>query len=242
MLHSTKNKKGTLYKRYLGVRDETEGNIFAEDEITSVVLGPLDFISNEDVFYFWAKLLGSAGHSVFLSETPPSSICMKMWDRRITEKGVVEPDVVVAMTWPDGRSNILLIEMKWRAPLSGKNKNQLHQQWNFYLNEQERKTALHILIAPHILEGVNAINEDDVWQGRLVLIPWLNVRTELGKLANCYSAIGRWALYADTFLERIGVFKFGGFKHFILDKPLPLLIPPTLFWCPKKSMGLVQPN
>ncbi len=228
MLHSTTKKKGTLYKRYLGDRDGKEGNVHEEDEITSAVFGPLDFLADEDVFLFWTKLLGSVGHSEFFPATPPRSIEMKMWDRRTAMDGrPVEPDVVVEMAWPDDRRT-LLIEMKWNAPL--KPKNQLQRQWNSYLEQQEREKGLHLLIAPDIAAGSKAKNKKDVWQGKLVLIQWLEIRSVLGELKNLKTAIGRWAMHADFFLERIHVQRFGGFAELQMEKPLPAVLPPTLFW------------
>lgn len=227
MLHSTTKKKGTLYKRYLGGRDGKEGNVHEEDEITSAVLGPLDFLADEDVFFFWTKLLGSVGHSEFFPTTRPLSIEMKMWDRRTTKDGVVEPDVVVEMAWPDDRRT-LLIEMKWHSPLSGE--DQLHRQWNFYLKKQEREKGLHLVIAPDVAAGSKAKNEKDVWHGKLVLIQWLRVRSVLGGLKNSKTAIGRWAMHADFFLERLHVRRFGGFGELQMEKPLPAVLPPTLFW------------
>lgn len=225
MLHSTTKKKGTLYKRYLGGRDGKEGNVHEEDEITSAVLGPLDFLADEDVFLFWTKLLGSVGHSEFFPTTRPLSIDMKMWNRRTTMDGVVEPDVVVEMEWPDDRRT-LLIEMKWHAPLSGE--DQLHRQWSFYLEQQERDKGLHLLIAPDIAAGLKAKNKKDVWQGKLVLIQWLKIRSILGGLKKSEKAIGRWANHADYFLERIGVQRFDGFSQLKMDKPLPAVLPPAL--------------
>lgn len=228
MLHSTMKKKGTLYKRYLGDRDGKEGNVHEEDEITSAVLGPLDFLADEDVFLFWTKLLGSEGHSDFFPTTPPRSIEMKMWNRRTAlDGGSVEPDVVVEMAWPDDRRT-LLIEMKWRAGLSGD--DQLQRQWNFYLEHQEREKGLHLLIAPDVAAGVEAKNDDDVWHGKLVLIQWLKIRSVLGGLKNSKTAIGRWAMHADFFLERLHVLRFGGFGELQMDKPLPAVLPSTLFW------------
>lgn len=227
MLHSTMKKKGTLYKRYLGDRDGKEGNVHEEDEITSAVLGPLDFLTDEDVFLFWVTLLAKAGRADFFPKSPPVSINMKMWDRRSTKDGIVEPDVVVEMEWPDDRRT-LLIEMKWHAPLSGE--KQLQRQWNFYFEEQEREKGLHLLIAPDVAAGSEAKSKDDVWQGKLILIQWLKVRSVLGELKDTKTAIGRWAMQADFFLERLHVQRFGGFGDLKMDQPLPIALPQTLFW------------
>ena len=66
MLHATFKGKGKLYTRYLGHRDGEERKVHEEDEITSTVLGPLDFMAPADVHRFWQCVLVAAGHAEFL--------------------------------------------------------------------------------------------------------------------------------------------------------------------------------
>jgi len=146
----------------------------------------------------------------------------------------IEPDAVVHMVWPDNVSRILLIELKWHAPLSGN--NQLHRQWREYLTAEEREQALHLFIAPEISAGIQATeNNDDygnVWlQGnRLIPISWLHIRSILNKLSNESLPLLRWAHLANNFLEAIGIRKFAGFGYIKTNLSLPEYLPENIFW------------
>lgn len=255
MLHAVMKRKTRYYKRYekrtphasdSDLNDqERERHVSQEDEITSTVLGPLDFLPFHDFHRFWQELLCAAGHNKFLPDQSPSRIKLLMWDRRVVNDGTpIEPDVVVTMDWEDGTSRILLIEMKWHSPLSGT--NQLHRQWMQYLTEMERAGAVHILIAPNISEGAHAPNNEkaggNVWQttgeNHLVLMPWLKFRNILSAFSREDSGLGRWARHADQFLERINVRKFGGFNNWEYQISLPSRLPSCVFWQPYRFSGL----
>lgn len=229
MLHATaRNGKSTLYKRYLRERDGEERKVCQEDEITSIIFGPLDFLSPTDGHRFWQRVLKAAGHAEFLPATPPLKMSMDMWARR--KYVAIEPDIVITMDWAVDVQRILLIELKWEAKLSD---NQLQKQWQKYLkNDAQCDQALHLFIAKTISEGVQARTSKDVWQkgDSLVLLPWLKIRTALGDFSKEASALGRWAKLADHFLERVGIAKFSGFDQLSsCVAPLPIL-PHTLFW------------
>lgn len=236
MLHATaRHGKSTLYKRYLGERDGEERRVCEEDEITSTVFGPLDFLCPTDGHRFWQRVLEAAGHANFLPGAPPSKVSMDMWAHR--KAVAIEPDVVITMDWADGVQRILLIELKWEAGLSD---NQLQRQWQDYLeNDAQRDQALHLFIAKTISNGVKARATKDVWQkgNSLVLLPWLKIRSALGEFSKEASPLGRWAKLADQFLERVRIRRFGGFNQlFPCVCPCPNL-PLTLFWHPYTYTG-----
>jgi hypothetical protein len=248
MLHAIDKGKTKFYHRYLGRRDDDERKVHEEDEITSTVLGPLDFLPAMDVYRFWREVLHSTGHAAFLPSAPPSDVDVALWPRGKAKNdgNSIEPDGVVTIKTADGQTRILLLELKWRAGLGGKNKNQLHRQWKQLLNEAERAQALHLFIAPEITAGAQAPNNEeaggDVWQSpegsRLVLLPWLRIRAILSEFAKENSALGRWANLSDLFLERVGIRRFAGFRK--LTTPFPLLAVdlPYLFWTPHQFSGL----
>ncbi len=248
MLHATAKNKSKLFMRYLGERDGGDTKVCEEDEITSIVLGPLDFLSPADGHRFWQRVLESAGYAKFLPADSPLKISVATWPRdKATDNGnSIEPDVVITMQWAEGVSRTLLIELKWRAPLSGD--NQLHRQWLHYLDEATRTHALHLFIAENVSAGVQALSNDkaggDVWQteegSRLVLLPWLRIRTIFDEFAKEDSALGRWAKLADRFLECIKIHKFSGFDHFPDGLSLPTQLPSTLFWRPLTFAGWVS--
>lgn len=238
MLHATNMGNSALFKRYLGYRDEEERKVHEEDEITSIVLGPLDFLQPAAVHEFWRCVLVSAGYADFLPNEAPAEIKTEFWPRRkaTDNSKPIIPDAHVTMTWPDSRSRILLIELKWRAGLSGY--DQLHRQWQCYLSEGEQKQALHLFIAPEVSVGVKALSDENaggnVWQdgNRLVLLPWLQIRSVLVELEKEYSPLGRWAGLAARFLGKIQIRKFSGFRHISVDQALPTMLPNIVFWQP----------
>ena len=228
MLHVTSHRgKSSFYKRFVRrsdyEKDETENNIHQEDEVVSTVMGPLDFLSTEENFTFWKHLL-KLEH-----EHTPVMVKVDFWPKRNKKQsGYVEPDAHIVFEFSEQASLNLLIEFKWHAPLSGD--NQLHDQWQIYLSDEERMNSLHLFIAPSIEYGIQAKKDNDLWGEKLRLISWLEVRNVFSKIKKQPSALGRWATHADSFLHRVGIQQFNGFKHinsdFNLDKTATL---PSVF-------------
>jgi|MTBAKSStandDraft_1061840.scaffolds.fasta_scaffold10884_2 hypothetical protein len=250
MLHSTCKGKSNLYKRYLGERDGKEKKIYEEDEITSIILGPQDFLPVSEVYYFWKLVLENSSYQEELPQEMPSNADVSLWPIRHKSfgTGTIEPDATIVFNWLDKRRLILLLEFKWRAPLSGG--EQLHHQWNDYLSDSERKDAIHIFIAPEISAGSAAKNNElgDVWlsskgRGRLVLLPWLLIRDTLQDISNTKqnAAIGRWAELVNTFLAKVGINNFQGFIHIIDTIPSIETGKYPLFWHPFSGVGTIGP-
>lgn len=61
MLHAFCHKKSGLYKRYLGHREQGEKRVCEEDEITALIMGPLDYLSAEATGMFWRALIERGG-------------------------------------------------------------------------------------------------------------------------------------------------------------------------------------
>jgi len=256
MLHAIGKSKTKFYHRYLGRRDDDERKVHEEDEITSTVLGPLDFLPAVDVYRFWREVLHSTGHATFLPSVPVSDVNIDLWPRRNAKNdgNSIEPDVVITIKTLDGQTRILLLELKWRSPLSGE--DQLHRQWKLYLNEIERSHALHLFIAPETSAGAQAPNNTevggDVWKegSRLVLITWLRIRSVLSNFAKEEnSALGRWARLSDQFLGLVGIRRFDGFLNIANPLSIPVMNSAYLFWNPHNFSGwttryenLVLPN
>jgi len=243
MLHATDKGKSKLFERYLGKRDadSDKRKVHEEDEITSNVLGPLDFLAAAEAHRFWQRILATAGHAGFLLNEPPERIVFDLWPRRkASDTGQsIEPDAFVRMHWPENRSRILLIELKWRAPLS--RDDQLHRQWLNYLDDVEREQALHLFIAPEVSAGAQAPHNiqagGNVWQNQqggscLVLLSWLHIRSVLSELTKDDSPLGRWARLSDQFLNKLQIRKFGGFRHLNVNVKIPEKLPEVIFWHP----------
>lgn len=240
MLHAIYRSKTRYYQRYHGDRSDTHGerHVREEDEITSTFLGPLDFMQPGEILGFWREVLRLIGRAEILPNAPLHNAELRLWPSS-SDGRRIEPDAVLELHWTDGARRILLLEFKWRAPLSGE--DQLHRQWQHYLGVEERRDAYHLFIAPEVSAGAAARNSEigDVWSStdgnRLILIPWETIRSALDNLKVRHAAdtrLARWSIIADRYLERIGIYRFGGFRSLnpLLDSSLVATTP--LFWKP----------
>jgi len=84
-----------------------------EDEITSIIFGPMQYFPARDVWEIFRNLSGYAGIN-FWPIKMPESVKMHFWPKT----GPVEPDLVIQFY--RGEENILniILEVKWDAPLS----------------------------------------------------------------------------------------------------------------------------
>lgn len=238
MLHAIDRRKTSFHNRYSS-RSEREGHekrVPAEDEITSLIFGPLDFMSAEQSITVWRYLLASAGRADFLPLSSPQAIDLSFWDRRVSCKDArpVEPDIVVRMRWPNGDCRTLLIEIKWNAGLSGE--HQLRRQWEGYLrSDEERARAMHIFIAHDVLCGLNELQQRagaNFTMSSLILCPWLRVRAVLNSVlaTSTDGGLRRWAKLADGLLKKLGVYSFSGFSGWNMKVPDGDFSASRVFW------------
>lgn len=217
MLHAFNQKKSRLYQRYLGHRDETtEKRVAEEDEITSLIMGPLAFLSPGAIAAFWDALVRLRNPEHAFPTEAPTRATMRFWPRNRR----VEPDLRVDLTW-GSFTRVLLVEFKWRAPLSSE--QQLHDQWNIYLDEDERDRALHLFIGLDTSEGVNAQNRKDDWQGKLIMRSWFDVLTSAATInAGAGLELRLWSEQVQKCLKLLAIRPFCGFKALT-----PPLLPDT---------------
>lgn len=223
MLHAFSHKKSRLYKRYLGYReDPAEKRVAEEDEITSLIMGPLAFLSPAAVGAFWLSLVRLRNPDHEFPAGAPTHADMHFWPRR----GKIEPDLRVDLAWGDD-TRVLLVEFKWRAPLSGE--NQLHDQWEIYLRPDEHDHALHLFIGLDTSEGINALNRRDIWQGKLLMRSWFDVLTSVSTI-NSGSALElrRWSEQVEKCLRLLAVRPFNGFDA-IPQPPAAAISGPIFF-------------
>lgn len=220
MLHAIKQKKTSHYRRYLGYRDESDKSVREEDEISSIFLGPLDFMEPKLVLRFWTEVFQLLGRKEVFQDKPPQRHELQMWPSRAVisqDRKRIEPDAHITFFWADSARVDILIEFKWRAPLSSK--DQLHRQWQDYLSEDERKNGWHVFIAPEISAGIAARNGDygDPWRtgdnDRLILVSWAQIVVALSKCQDSSVGLSRWAAITTDFLEKIGIRRFMGFEE-----------------------------
>lgn len=235
MLHAFSRKKSQLYKRYLGHREAGEKRVSEEDEITALIMGPLDYLPASVSGAFWRAVVEQRGHAndLLFPAGAPWQVSMRFWPRSI-----IEPDLLVELVWPDGERRLLLVEFKWRAPLSGK--DQLHRQWREFLKPEEQRIAYHLFIAPELSEGLNALGQEDVWRGRLLLRSWFMILQVLRDLRGLDGAgFQRWQPQVVNLLGLLGVRQFQGFEHLHPYPSAPAY--PLVFWAPIQGFGDLGP-
>lgn len=234
MLHAFNQGKSLLYKRYLGHREVGEKRVCGEDEITSLIMGPLDYLPAEAAGLFWRGLIERGGRDV-QPAFPAGAVehaRMRFWPRN-----GIEPDLLVELEWASGERRILLIEFKWNAPLSGA--DQLHRQWREFLSPAERADAYHVFIGPEISAGLNALSVEDIWNGQLILHSWVSVLHVLQSLKTSgFTGLDRWKGQVTRFLGKLGILRFQGFRTL----SIPVLPDrATVFWSPLNGFRELTP-
>ncbi|SEN20744.1 hypothetical protein SAMN04487857_111192 [Pseudomonas sp. ok272] len=231
MLHAISQKKSQLHKRYLGYREPDEVRVGEEDELTSLLIGPLAFLPAQAIATFWERLIKHAHPSIDWPTGTVTQAQMHFWPRRpIAPQRYIEPDLLVQIHWPTGERRTLLVEFKWRAPLSSE--RQLHDQWQKFLTLEEQAHALHLFIAPEVSHGLAALDQDDIWQGRLLLRSWLDVLACLQRLPQTEDEpLGHWAAQVTKVLAMLNIHPFQGFVN--LDAPTLEVTTQPIFWQPQ---------
>jgi hypothetical protein len=217
MLHAIRRKKTIHHSRYLARDASYAGRVAAEDEITSTIFGPLAMFAAATSIGFWRALLGN--RPGFLPDEAPSGAEYRFWPRfpaATGDGGTVEPDLLVTYDFPTHGRRLLLVELKWKAPLSGE--DQLELQWGSCIKIGERAQTLHLFIAPTPLEAFAAQTSGDLWgprdgSSRLIPVPWLHVRASLARLVAAQHPLAPWASLAEHMLGRLGVADFRGFRE-----------------------------
>ena len=210
MLHAFRREKSRLYKRYLGHREEGERRVCEEDEITALILGPMDYLPPAAVGIFWRAVIEQCSPELPLA-FPPGPVVraeMHFWPRRN-----IEPDLLIELHWAGGVRRLLLVELKWNAGLSGS--DQLQLQWREFLTSAEREVAYHVFIAPEISAGVTALSKENIWGGRLLLRSWVSILHVLQHLGSAPDdGFAKWKSQVVSFLARLGIKPFRGFAGF----------------------------
>ncbi|WP_295454695.1 hypothetical protein [uncultured Thiodictyon sp.] len=226
MLHAINHRKTEHCRGYLGHRAESAKRFNAEDEITSIVFGPLDFMEDRQVCRFWQAVFTQIGKGCVIGDLVSARSSVRLWPRRPIPGNIgkpKEPDAHIAFSSKDGARVDILIEVKWRQRLVRKKVEfQLRQQWQEYLEDGTRTDCWHFFIAPNIGDTISGqcLQGQDIWPaGRLIAFTWMDLRNVLTGLAGDYDGLARWAAATDCFLEKIGVCHFRGFAHLSAATP-----------------------
>ena len=231
MLQAIAQGKSRIYRRYIGHKDNTdEKRVAAEDEITALILGPLKFLTPKERARLWHRLLNRFGAGD-LPKGEPDDAVMKLWKKFKGLDRSVEPDLMVYLIYPDNQKIAVIVELKWRSPLSGA--NQLHVQWEQCLDSQSKETGFHLFIGPDTSAASSARTSEEhgnPWQGRLLAADWASIKEMLLNTKIFNTTEGKdWAKNVCVTLEKLGIRPFRGFG----DLPATSIVSPPdnmVFW------------
>lgn len=215
MLHALDHRKAKLSSfRGQAVR------LPIEDVITSTVFGPLEFMSQSDRSDALKGLLKFAGCTV---RCHWPSLQIGFWPKMKPETPglrsvYIEPDAILF----DKSGIVLLIEVKWGAPLS---QHELAAQWDA-LTEVSRSRAGHLLIVREKSSYQNSIDADRATIREAKKLPWSPVVLSWNEIARAFDAISatdndgvrNWAVRVARILRREDQNVMEGWDHLGLRK------------------------
>ena len=229
MLHAIAQGKSKIYRRYIGQKDEKdEQRVTAEDEITALILGPLKFLTPAERAGFWYHLLVRLGAKE-LPNQQPTDAQMILWKRFHGLNRRVEPDLMVYLTYPNGQQIAVIVELKWRSPLSGR--DQLHRQWAHCLSSDEQESGFHLFIGLETSAASAAVASEysNPWRGRLLIADWASIKQMLHSGVFTTTEGRDWAESTCIVLNKLGIRAFAGFLS-LPSVSIPNLSGQSVFW------------
>ena len=193
MLHAArKNKTRLPAQRYAAWSASGEARRTQEDEITSTIFGPLDFMPQETV--------NCIINAIFQDSccTDDDEISMELWPRIDR----IEPDILFTKKSTDGSVMYFVIEVKWNAPLG---ETQVVDQIKAVRKERNPKNIKHMVLSRFSLP-VGTLSENCTWMD-------FKERLQAGKKTypRDDSIYGKWCELTTDFLEACNVRHFRGF-------------------------------
>lgn len=211
MLHAICSNKSQLpAHRYVASANAQDARRTQEDEITSTVFGPLDFMPGADL----VKVIGV----LFEGNLSPRStnISIKFWP----SYNKVEPDVVFLEYLDNGAKNAYVVEVKWNAPLG---EEQVERQIDAVMMIEGIHSISHIVLSRHALD-VDAPSRNLTWmdfKDRII---------DFKKSASTDRAITKWVDLVDCFLDRCNIRHFRGFSDIMVPDMAGRSIESVIFW------------
>jgi len=208
MLRAVLQKKTRYHRRYSNMRYQQDGERKTkEDEITSIVFGPLTYMPAAEMSAFWKILLRSFSQ---VADTDFDEGSIEFWPRL----GDIEPDMLVHLKCTKKNLAVtILVELKWESPLSGD--DQLVRQWDELKRSQYRADdCYHIFIGKKKEQADKEVAaHGNPWNGRLVSFSWVQIlallKTSISE--NTDSAYQLWTREILAFFPHVGVWPFRGF-------------------------------
>ena len=204
MLHATYRGKTRLpQQHYATARNFGGVRRTQEDEITSTVFGPLALMPQETSYRFWSR---------FVDEVPDNTagwrVTTELWPRT----GTIEPDLRATLEHSSGERRVIVVEVKWNAPL---HEGQLHDQWDQSFGSSECASRWHVFIGKSIFQATSKEQR----HSRLIPYTWLDFVDALSseRLTGSDVLLKQWAQLVVAFLHACGIQRFRGFDHLVLE-------------------------
>jgi len=187
MLHAAFSHKTRLpAHRYVSARQTNESRRTQEDEITSVVFGPLDFMATDSRRRLVAHLFG-------VPIADDSDVSLEFWPRW----DGVEPDVVFIETAKNATRKAFVIEVKWNAPLG---EDQVGRQIRAIEGLPGVTEVKHLVLSRQTYP-VDSPSRN---------MTWMDFKERIKTITND-SVLVRWSTLVCEFLELCNVRHFLGF-------------------------------
>ena len=191
-----------------------------EDELTSIVLGPLRYMSAPQTLQFWQRVFEVSANRRLAPDFQADRQSVTFWPSYKTDSGRVEPDAHLlfsssATTEKQEKSSFeILLEVKWQSPLSGE--GQLGRQWKHFPGVDGKKNTLHVLL---VIDGArwrqHVLHERrERHASQLSVISWADVQYAASTLRDSGDALGNYAGDIDDYLKKIGFLGIKGFDEF----------------------------
>lgn len=208
MLHATHRHKTKLpYQRYAMHRELGDDRRTQEDEITSTIFGPLDFMQKTTANRIVNQLLEE-------DKDLDSDVTIEFWPRIAN----VEPDVLITRKTSAG-VECYIVEIKWNAPLG---ETQIQDQVNAVKSERHPDKLQHMVIS-RFAQSVETPS---------TACTWMDFKDRFVPDANNGSndsVFEKWRKLVTDYLETCNVRHFCGFKK-IKDVPELSEYDGFIFW------------
>lgn len=219
MLHATYRHKTRLpQQQYASATSLGAARRTQEDEITSTVFGPLTLMPHEVAYRFWKRLVKEEP-----GDTRGCKAHTELWPRT----GAIEPDLRITLEHSNGQRQVIVVEVKWNAPL---HTNQLPEQWRQSFSSAEREDGWHVFIGKNTFQA----SSREQRHARLKALTWLDFADILRDTTTTAGDVflERWAALVITFLRACGISHFRGFGHLEMNDLSGRLRPSAdaVFW------------
>jgi hypothetical protein len=187
----------------------TSGSL-VEDEITSIVFGPLKYMAACDVWNIARELHFWEGHLA----AEVVSLEVLFWPRYSNPESdghwrSCEPDVVFVFKFESTTDAIVALEIKWNASASSTdpegNSDQLARQWTA-IGNASKAVVEQVYLTKSALEARSGV------EGTCARpMTWSEFRRLLSNLKKSNHQVSSWAADVSAFLSKLNVVPFGGF-------------------------------